>query len=119
MEEKPQNTTKHESTTSQNSQPIVTPTQQPPVTTATNGFAVASLVLGIIGVIFCWIPFAAFGGQIVPILGFIFGLLGMNKKYQTGRGMAIAGLVMSIIAFVIETIWVILMIIGAIADSAS
>lgn len=113
MKEKPQTTAK-----TQVVPPQITPTAvQVPAVSTTNGFAITSLVLGIVSIVFCWIPFAAFGGQIVPILGFIFGLIGMNERYQTGRGMAIAGLVMSIIAFVVESIWVILFIIGAVAGS--
>ncbi len=63
---------------------------------ASNGFAVASLVLGIIG-----IPFSC--TIIVPILAAIFGgvaLMQINNRaseLQSGRGLAIAGLVCGII----------------------
>lgn len=58
-----------------------------------NGMAVAGLVLGILGLILCWIPFL---GWILALLGVIFGALGMGKAKKIGgkgNGMAIAGLV--------------------------
>lgn len=66
---------------------------------ASNGFAVASLVLGIIG-----IPFSC--TIIVPILAAIFGgvaLMQINSRaseVQSGKGLAIAGLVCGIIGTV-------------------
>ncbi|GAA1642420.1 DUF4190 domain-containing protein [Catellatospora bangladeshensis] len=59
------------------------PFQQPPGAGGTNGFAIASLVLGILGGI---------------LLSVIFGIVALSqikKRNQTGRGMAIAGLVIS------------------------
>lgn len=62
------------------------------VAPATNGFAVASLVLGIVALalfLFVW------PGIICGILAVIFGALGVSKSRQLqgrGRGMSIAGL---------------------------
>jgi len=63
--------------------------------TEQKGMSIASLVLGIVGlVLFCFwyisIPLA--------ILAIIFGIIGKNKG---GKGMAIAGLVLGIITVVI------------------
>jgi hypothetical protein len=61
----------------------------------TSGMAVASLVLGIVTWIFGWFTLAIPG-----ILGLIFGIVGIQQcKHGTkgGNGMAIAGLVLSII----------------------
>jgi hypothetical protein len=61
----------------------------------TNGFAVASLVLGIVGVGACFF--------VVPsLLAVIFGAVALNQmKHQpaaySGRGMAIAGLVLGLV----------------------
>jgi hypothetical protein len=70
------------------------PYQQPyppcpptPPTRSTNGFAVASLILGLIG--FVWI---------FALLSVIFGIIALNQTKggkQQGRGMAITGLVLS------------------------
>ncbi len=64
----------------------------------TNGLAVASLVLGIVGVILCvlFIPW---------ILAIIFGAIGIkqcnNDPTYTGKGLAVAGLVLGLISAVI------------------
>lgn len=69
---------------------------------STNGFAIASLVLGIISILVSLVWFMG----LVPILGIIFGILGLSKKYEgKNKGMAIAGLVMSIIGIVLMIGW--------------
>ena len=62
---------------------------------SSNGFAVASLVLGIIG-----IPAAC--AVIPPVLALIFGIIGYSQISKTsseggGRGMAIAGIILGAI----------------------
>ncbi len=58
------------------------------------GFGVASMVLGIIAVLFsCCIYVVAFP---LGILGLILGIVGIKKN--SGKGMAIAGLVLNLIA---------------------
>lgn len=67
----------------------------PALALPTSGMAVASLVLGIIGVVGGWCTFA------VPcILATVFGYVGMKHTRggaRGGRGMAIAGLVLGLI----------------------
>lgn len=68
-----------------------------------SGFGIASLVLGIIGLLLscCWI------GIIPCVLSFIFSIISLcNKSYK--KGMAIAGLVLSVIGFFIFGIFLIL-----------
>jgi small-conductance mechanosensitive channel len=63
-----------------------------------NGMAVAGLVLGIIGLLLCWIPFF---GWILALLGIVFGALGMSKAKKiggAGNGMAVAGLILGVVA---------------------
>jgi hypothetical protein len=65
--------------------PTYQPVQpQPPATKQTNGFAIAALIFGIIG---------------GSILGLIFGIIGLrrSKSTGTGRGMSIAGIVLSVL----------------------
>jgi hypothetical protein len=69
------------------------------------GFSIAGFVIGFLALILCWIPFF---GLIIAILGIIFSSLGMKKNL---RGLAIAGLVISIIA-VIPAIIITLAVIG-------
>ena len=74
-----------------------------------NGMAVAGMVLGIIslvffwGHIFCWIP---------GILAIIFSALGLKKSKVVGkgRGMAMAGLITSIIGIVLSIVFLIILI---------
>ena len=66
-----------------------------------NGMAVAGLVLGIIGLVFCWV---AILGWILALLGVIFGGLGMGKANKIGgrgKGMAVAGLVCGVLGLII------------------
>jgi hypothetical protein len=61
-----------------------------------HGASVASLVLGICGVVFCWIPVIGFFLQIAAL---ITGIIG--AQHPNGKGMAIAGLVMGAIMLVL------------------
>ncbi len=75
-----------------------------------NGMAVASLVLGIVGIFFAFIP----GGWLLALmlfgpLGIIFGVTGRNKTALGApyRGIATGGMVLGIISVGL-TIWVFL-----------
>lgn len=76
-----------------------------------NGFAVTSMVLGIVSCLgSCCCP-----AGLIGIIGLSFGIVAMaqiNKDtYSNGsKGMAIAGIICSSIAFVLSTIWLIFMI---------
>jgi len=65
----------------------------------THGLAITSLVLGIIGLIFCWVPIL---GQLLLIGAIICGAIGLHKiktdNTLEGKGMAIAGI--SVFAFI-------------------
>ena len=57
-----------------------------------SGFAVASLVLGILGLFLCWITFG-----IPSMLAVVFGHVGVSRVRRgvgDGRGMAISGMVL-------------------------
>jgi hypothetical protein len=74
----------------------------PAVPPQRNGFAVASLILGILGI--CGFSL---------VLGLIFGIIALvqiNKHNQTGRGMAIGGIVLSVL-------WIFALTIGLIVFS--
>jgi hypothetical protein len=77
----------------------------------TNGPGIASLVLGIIGVITSVIIVTFFIGLPVSIVGLVLAVVGMRRI--SGKGLAIAGLVLSIIGIVISGIVAILVLIGA------
>lgn len=62
------------------------------------GFSIASMVLGIVGLVCCCIWWIAIPCSILAI---IFGILGKKKG---GKGMAITGLVLGIIAIALYAI---------------
>lgn len=71
----------------------------------TSGLAITALVLGIIAVVLSWVPvvnnFAAF----LAVIGLVFGIIGIIKTgakgRRKGRGLAIAGTVLSIVAIIV------------------
>lgn len=72
----------------------------------TNGLAIASLVLGIVGILFCW----CYGFGILPsIPGVILGIISLGqikKNGQGGKGIAIAGLILSILGGLLSIIMI-------------
>lgn len=73
----------------------------------TSPFAVASLVLGIVAVVVAFMPFSLSVSLILGIVGLvlaIIGIVGIRKGKNSGNGMAIAGLVLSLIAIIIYVI---------------
>ncbi len=83
-----------------------------------NGLAVASLVLGIVAIVFSFIGLSIPFGLIIGIVGII---LGVMAKKKNPCGMATAGLVLSIIGTVLCAIVFIACAacIGAIGSAAS
>lgn len=82
---------------------------------------VASLVLGILSIIVCWVPCVGQFAIVPGILGIILGGVGIAKaaKKGTGKGCAIAGLVLSIIATAFAAWWVFVIAAGATAASSA
>lgn len=83
----------------------------PPVNASpgTNGMAIASLVCSLVG----WV--CAIG----PVLGIIFGFIGLNqikKSGQGGRGLALAGIIVGIVAIVLGILWAIFVVIIGVAE---
>lgn len=81
-----------------------TPMGQTSAPTASNGMAVAALVLGIIGIIMFW---SIWLGVLLGGLAILFGILGLNRAKQgaPNKGLATAGLVLGIIAVVGSLLW--------------
>ena len=79
----------------------------PMIARKTNGMAVTGMVLGIVSLVLFW---AWFLGPVLAVLGVIFSSVGIsqcNREQQEGKGMAIAGLVCSLIS---AAFWVLLVI---------
>ena len=83
-------------------QPVVPPRPGQPVhrQPTGNGMAVAALVCGIVGAVLAFIPFLFFVGLILGILAIVFGAIGLSRanKGASGKGMAIAGLILGAVS---------------------
>jgi hypothetical protein len=78
----------------------------------TNGLATTGLILGILSVATV-LPCCCCYGMPFNILGLIFSIIGLiqintNPERYTGRGMAITGIVLSIISILIAAMWLII-----------
>lgn len=76
---------------------------------------IASMVIGIVAAVLCWIPFCNYWAFIPAVVGLVLGAIEMKKKKTANepRGMAVAGVVLNIVAIAFIFIWTI-----ALADSA-
>lgn len=67
------------------------------------GLAIAALILGILGLLMSWIPFVGLFGGFLGLIGLIVGIIAMvqaNKGRAGGKGLAIGGIITSILAIV-------------------
>lgn len=89
----------------QQPQPVVTPNVSNTTTVVvegshSNSIGIAGFIIALLGLIFCWVPVV---DLILWFLGLIFSLIGL---FKAPRGMAIAGLILSlIIIFIIIIFW--------------
>lgn len=83
-------------------QPVVLATRPVYMGPRSDGLCIAGMVLGIVGLVFFWIPFLPLP---CGILGVVFGGIGMRNVQQkpgelTGGGMGVAGIVTGILAVI-------------------
>lgn len=81
--------------------------------TGKNGMAVAALVCGIIAVLIAWIPFIVVGGIVLAALALTFGIIGLRRSNEVGRGrgQAITGIVTGGIAMALAVVGIVLSVI--------
>jgi hypothetical protein len=80
-----------------------------------NAFGVTALVLGIVAVVFSFIPVMGMVAFVLGPLAVLFGIVGATRKFSK-KGAAVAGLVLGILSVVIAAIW--LAVVGAAVNSA-
>lgn len=91
-----------------------TPVAKPATnSTATNGLAVAAMVVGIVAFFSGWVPF---WGLVAGIVAVVLGILALKKP--AGKGMSITGIATGGVAIVTNLIFISLFIITIIAGSA-
>ncbi|MBW3601811.1 MAG: DUF4190 domain-containing protein [Actinobacteria bacterium] len=81
--------------------------QAPP---ASNGAAIAALVLGILALVFALLPFTFFLGVICGLAAAVLAAAGLRRASRPGvpgRGMAAAGLVTGLLGVVLGVLWVV------------
>ena len=68
---------------------------------------IASLVLGILSLLICWIPCVNYFAFIPAIVGLILGIVDTVQKSKKGenKGMSIAGIILTAIALVVIFLW--------------
>lgn len=88
-------------TQTQYTNPVASPSAE---SRKTNGFAVAGFVLGLVSIVLSWC--CCF--PITPILGIIFSAVALSQIPKTGeggKGLAVAGLIISILCIVLPTLF--------------
>jgi hypothetical protein len=85
-------------------------------TRGTSGKAVASLVLGILSIVFCYLGFIP--GAIAIVLG-VMAKRDIDREGLGGRGLAIAGLVCGIVGTSIQLIWDGVILLALLTSSSS
>jgi hypothetical protein len=88
------------------------PPPMPPPRPKTNGLALTSMILGVLGITvgLCLLFF-----PVMPVLAVVFGHVGLTQVNRTGaagRGYAIAGLVTGYIGIALAILWIIATFIG-------
>ncbi|HMM62037.1 MAG TPA: DUF4190 domain-containing protein [Candidatus Saccharibacteria bacterium] len=78
-----------------------------PTGQSAGGLAVAAMVVGIVGLVFCWVPFLGLGAGITAV---VLGIIAIKKAQN--KGMSIAGLVTGGIATLINLVIVFFLIAG-------
>lgn len=83
--------------------PAMQPSSPPP-SKGMNVLGLFGIILGVLGLGLCWIPWIGFAGLIVGLAGLVFGILGLTlQQYRNRRTLAIYGTALSSLAFFLST----------------
>lgn len=72
------------------------------------GLGIAGMILGIVAIVVSFIPCFGWWAMVLAVVGLVLSAISMShaKKAGASRGMAIAGLICSIIAIIIVIVWI-------------
>lgn len=88
-----------------------------PPGSASNGLAIAALVLGIAAIVTSWLCGI---GAVAGVLAVVFGIIGLKRADalpgRPAAGMAVAGIVTGAIGAVLATVFTVLIVVGVIFD---
>lgn len=79
----------------------------PPVQRRSNGGAITALVCGIIAILLFWIPGINLLAILLGLVAIVAGVVGLSRArdpYVGGKGMAVTGLVLGILALVLSVL---------------
>ncbi|KAB1645189.1 hypothetical protein [Gulosibacter chungangensis] len=78
------------------------PATQPQPSGGINGMGLTGLIIGIVALAVCWIPWIGFVGVLIGFVGLVFGILGIAlDKYRGRRMLGIIGTAVSGVAFIL------------------
>jgi len=82
---------------------------------ASNGIAIAALIVGIISLLFALIPVVGWFSVPFAIGAIGMGVAGLSraKSANTGRGLAIGGIVTGVLALLASVVWTVLLVVVA------
>lgn len=66
-----------------------------------NPLALVGMILGIVALVLCWIPYLGF---LIAVAGLVLSIIGITKKNTNGKGKAIAGIICAGIALLIASL---------------
>lgn len=78
----------------------------PPPVGPRNGFGIAALILGVLGLLFCW---TIAGGIVLGVVAIILGALGRGRVKRgeaTNSGLAISGIMLGALAIVLGLVFI-------------
>lgn len=66
-----------------------------------NPLALVGMILGIVALVLCWIPYLGF---LIAVAGLVLSIIGVTKKNTNGKGKAIAGIICAGIALLVASL---------------
>ncbi|MCE3258759.1 MAG: hypothetical protein K0S12_400 [Bacteroidetes bacterium] len=75
---------------------------------AGKGLGIAGMILGIVAIIVSFVPCFGWWAVVLAVVGLVLSVVSMSqaKKAGASKGMAIAGMICSILAIIIGSIWI-------------